>query len=335
MNKVMIVSRTPLRMSFVGGGSDLSSFYHDEMGAVLSTSIEKYVYICVNSKFDGKIRVSYSETENIESWSDIKHPLVRESLGIMGIKEGIEIASLADIPSNGSGLGSSSAYTVGLINALSHYKKSGLSKGEIARLACEIEINRCQEPIGKQDQYAAAFGGLNVIRFLPDESVIVDPLICLSETVKKLQENIIVFFTGRTRSASKVLVSQFAALRESDKKVFVRRMVSLVFAMKQELECGRLDEIGTILDENWRLKSQLTSGISDGQINHWYSIGLSNGALGGKLLGAGNGGFLMFYAPRSEHERLAKALLDLRVVNFKFDKIGTMILVNEQEGYQC
>ena len=219
----MIVSKTPLRMSFVGGGSDLPAYYREESGAVLSTTIDKYMYICVNRKFDGNIRVSYTRTEEVASAADIQHPLVREALDIVGIRGGIEIASMADIPSQGSGLGSSSTYTVGLLNALFAYLGQYASNEQLARLACEIEIGRCREPIGKQDQYAAAFGGLNLIRFHPDETVSVDPVICNPQVLADLEASTLVLFTGRTRSASAVLAQQSEALRKLDRRQLMRR----------------------------------------------------------------------------------------------------------------
>lgn len=322
----MIVSKTPLRMSFVGGGSDLPAYYREEGGAVLSTSIDKYMYICVNRKFDGQIRVSYSRTEEGQSPRDIQHPLVREALQLVGIDGGIEIASMADIPSRGSGLGSSSTYTVGLLNALYAYQGQYASKATLAAQACEIEIERCGEPIGKQDQYAAAFGGLNLIRFHPDESVSVDPVICQSVVLARLEACTLVLFTGRTRSASAVLAQQSAALREAERRVLMRRMVALAFEMKQELESGRLENVGALLDENWRLKAQMSAGISDAQIDAWYAAGLAAGASGGKLLGAGNGGFLMFFAPPERHRRIIDALPGLQSVRFGFDRNGAQIV---------
>ena len=321
----MIVSKTPLRMSFVGGGSDLSAFYHEEVGAVLSTSIDKYIYICVNKKFDGRIRLSYTRTEDIEHRRHVEHPLVREALDLVGIDGGIEIASMADVPSKGSGLGSSSTYTVGLLNALYAYRNIFVSKENLARQACEIEIDRCGEPIGKQDQYAAAYGGLNLIRFHPDESVSVDPVICKPSVIQEMEDSTLVFFTGRTRSASAVLSNQSAAMRLTDRRALMRRMVQLAFEMKQQLESGTLDHIGSLLDENWRLKAQLTAGISDPQIDSWYSRGMANGAVGGKLLGAGNGGFIMFYAPKERHAQISTALNDLEPVKFRFDRTGAQI----------
>jgi D-glycero-alpha-D-manno-heptose-7-phosphate kinase len=322
----MIVSKTPLRMSFVGGGSDLPAFYREEMGAVLSTSIDKYMYICVNKKNDGRIRISYTRTEEVERREDVEHPLVREALDLVGIEGGIEIASMADIPSKGSGLGSSSTYTVGLLNALYAYRNQFASKEKLASQACEIEIDRCGEPIGKQDQYAAAYGGLNLIRFHPDNSVSVDPVICKPSLLQEMQDSVLVFFTGRTRSASAVLSNQSAAMRTTDRRMLMRRMVQLAFEMKEQLESGTLEHLGSLLNENWRLKAQLTSGISDPQIDAWYASGMAHGALGGKLLGAGNGGFMMFYAPRERHAQIKAALSDLEPVKFRFDRTGAQIV---------
>ena len=322
----MIVSKTPLRMSFVGGGSDLPAYYREETGAVLSTSVDKYMYICVNRKFDGNIRVSYTRTEEVSSPADIQHPLVREALDVTGIRGGIEIASMADIPSHGSGLGSSSTYTVGLLNALFAYQGRYASKEQLARLACEIEIDRCKEPIGKQDQYAAAFGGLNLIRFHPDESVSVDPVICKPKLLDELEASTLVLFTGRTRSASAVLAQQSAALREADRRLLMRRMVELAFEFKRELESDRLENIGSLLDENWRLKSQMSAGITDSQIDDWYAAGIAHGAHGGKLLGAGNGGFMMFHAPTEHHSAIIQALPGLQPVKFRFDRNGAQVV---------
>jgi D-glycero-alpha-D-manno-heptose-7-phosphate kinase len=322
----MIVSKTPLRMSFVGGGSDMPAFYREEVGAVLSTSIDKYMYICVNKKFDGRIRVSYTRTEDVEQRHQVEHPLVREALDLVGIDGGIEIASMADIPSKGSGLGSSSTYTVGLLNALYAYRHQFASKEVLASQACEIEIDRCREPIGKQDQYAAAYGGLNLIRFHPDDSVSVDPVICKTSLQQDLEDSTLVFFTGRTRSASAVLASQSEAMKTTDRRLLMRRMVQLAFQLKDQLEAGTLEHYGDLLDENWRLKAQLTKGITDPQIDAWYAKGIANGALGGKLLGAGNGGFMMFFAPKEQHAQITSALQDLEAVKFRFDRSGAQIV---------
>ncbi len=316
-------------MSFVGGGSDLPAFYREEVGAVLSTSIDKYMYICVNKKFDGRIRISYTKTEDVQHRAEVEHPLVREALKLVGIDGGIEITSMADIPSKGSGLGSSSAYTVGLLNALYAYRNQFASKEKIASQACEIEIERCGEPIGKQDQYAAAYGGLNLIRFHPDDSVSVDPVICKTSLLQEIEDSTLVFFTGRTRSASAVLANQSAAIRTTDRRILMRQMVQLAFEMKEQLESGTLEHFGNLLHENWRIKSQLTSGITDPQIDAWYASGIAHGAVGGKLLGAGNGGFMMFYAPKERHTQIKDALSDLEPVKCRFDRGGTQIVFYE------
>jgi D-glycero-alpha-D-manno-heptose-7-phosphate kinase len=237
----------------------------------------------------------------------------------------IELSTFCDAPI-GSGLGSSSTYTVGLLNALYAYRNQFASKEKLATQACEIEIDRCGEPIGKQDQYAAAYGGLNLIRFHPDDSVSVDPVICKPSLLKEMEESTLVFFTGRTRSASAVLSNQSAAMRASDRRMLIRRMVQLAFEMKEQLESGTLEHLGNLLDENWRLKTQLTSGITDPQIDAWYASGIAHGALGGKLLGAGNGGFMMFYALKERHAQIRAALSDLEPVKFRFDRTGAQIV---------
>lgn len=321
----MIISRTPLRMSFVGGGSDLPVFYREEAGAVLSTAIDRYVFIALNRKFDGRIRLSYSRTEEVDEPTQIEHPLVREALAITGVAGGVEIASLADIPSKGSGLGSSSSYTVGLLNALYAYQSRYASKEMLAREACIIEIERCGEPIGKQDQYAAAYGGLNLIRFHPDETVSVDPVLCKPSVLSDLERSTLVLFSGRTRSASTVLAAQSAGINSRGRKQLMRRMVELAFELKAELEAGSLSNFGSILDENWRLKAQMAAAISDSEIDAWYRTGLANGALGGKLLGAGNGGFMMFHAPVETHTKIASAV-GLEVVKLGFDRNGSQIV---------
>lgn len=311
-------------MSFAGGGSDLRDFYREQPGAVLSTSIDKYMYIAVNRKFDERLRVSYSRTEEVETPQQVQHPLVRHALQVVGIDGGIEITSMADIPSRGTGLGSSSAYTVGLLNALFAYRNEYASKERLARLACEIEIQHCGEPIGKQDQYASAYGGLNLIRFHPDESVSVDPVICEPAVLAELEASILVFYTGRARSASAVLTEQRENIAAN--RTLVQRMAQLACNLKQELESGRLESVGAILDENWRLKRQMSDGVSDSHIDEWYAAGLAGGARGGKLLGAGSGGFLMFVAPPELHVRISRRLPDLKPVRFRFDRTGAQIV---------
>ncbi len=323
----MIISRTPLRMSFVGGGSDLPVFYRKYGGAVVSTAINKFVYVTVNKKFDASIRVSYSKTEEAKSVEKIKHPLVRESLKMLGLAGGVEITSVADIPAKGSGLGSSSSFTVGLLHALHAFACRYASAEQLARESCEIEIERCGEPIGKQDQFAAAFGGFNFIEFNPDDSVSIEPIICQRETIRQLQLNTLVFYTGITRSASAILKNQQQIIgEEKAKQKVMRRMVQLARDLKAELQKNNLEAFGEIIHENWELKRSLTTNISTTAIDDWYQRARRAGAVGGKLLGAGSGGFLMFYAPQEKHESIAKALSDLRRIDFEFEPQGSRII---------
>src|SRR5258706_10259433 len=323
----MIISRTPLRMSFVGGGSDLPAYYRRFGGAVVSTAINKFVYITVNEKFDHRTRVSYSKTEEANSVGQIKHPLVREAMKLLDLKGGLEITSVGDIPSKGSGLGSSSSFTVGLLHALHAYSGRYASAEQLAAEACQIEIERCGEPIGKQDQFAAAFGGFNFIEFNPDESGFVEPILCQRSTLQRLQENILVFYTGITRSASGILKDQQAGVAsEAEKQKMLGGMVALARELKAALQKNNLDAFGEIIHANWELKKGLARAISTSVIDDWYNKARKHGAVGGKLLGAGTGGFLMFYAPRERHEAIARALSNLRQIDLRFEPQGSRII---------
>ena len=326
----MIVSRAPLRISFLGGGSDLPAYYREKGGAVLSTSVDKYMYVTVNQKFDNNIRLSYSITENESSIQQIKHPIVRNTLELLDIQGGVEITSISDIPSQGSGLGSSSSYTVALLQALYAYKGESISKEELGRLSSHIEIDLCGDTIGKQDQYAAAFGGLNLIEFNEDDSVTVNPVMCKPETIKKMEESIIVFYTGRTRSASTLLAEQSDNMKRAEKRKLMSNMVSLAYDMKNLLENDDIESLGELIDQNWQLKRQMTEGISDLQIDGWYSKGILAGATGGKLLGAGNGGFMMFFAPKEKHAKIIEAMKGLQRLPFSFDDKGSKIVFSDQ-----
>jgi len=326
----VIVSKTPLRMSFVGGGSDIPAYYHFEEGAVLSTSINKYMYVSVNKKFDGDIRLSYSLTEDVNDVEKIKHPIVRNTLKMLEISGGIEIASMADIPSKGSGLGSSSSYTVGLLNALYAFKNKSISQYDLGKLASHIEINLCGEPIGKQDQYSAAYGGINLIKFHSDESVTVEPIICKKSFINQLEKSILMFYTGRTRSASTLLKEQSENMNNGVKRSLIKEMASLSYDLKYMFENDDLDSIGELLDKNWKLKSQISSGITNPQIDDWYQKGINAGATGGKLLGAGNGGFIMFYVSPEKQQNVINSLKDLKRIPFSFDNSGSKIVFNQQ-----
>jgi len=313
-------------MSFVGGGSDLPAYFQKNGGAVLSTSINKYVYVTVNKKFDNDIRISYSITENVNNARQIKHPIVRNALKLLGISNGIEITSVSDIPSLGSGLGSSSSFTVALLHALCTYMGEKISKEKLSSLSSHIEIDLCKDEIGYQDQYAAAYGGINLIEFNKDDNVLVSPINCKIQTIKKIEESIILFYTGRTRKASSILQEQSKNMKNSLKIEMMKKMVSLVYEMKNQLQKNCIKSFGELLDKNWKLKRKMTKHISDYQIDEWYNKGILAGASGGKLLGAGNGGFMIFFAPKKNHEKITNALKDLRRVPFSFNNKGSEII---------
>jgi D-glycero-alpha-D-manno-heptose-7-phosphate kinase len=323
----MIISRTPLRMSFVGGGSDLPSFYRQFGGAVLSTTVDKYVYVNINKTFDGGFRLAYSKTEEVDTVDQVEHALFKATFQQMHIPGGVEITTIADIPSRGTGLGSSSSFTVGLINAISAFLGRHVSAEELARKSCEIEIDICGAPIGKQDQYAAAYGGFNVIEFHPDDRVSVTPIIMPRPLAQALESQIITFFTGIVRSASNILLEQADGLAsDKDKQAALQKMVALTYQLRDHLQAGNIRTFGPILDENWRLKKGLASGVSNSDIDEWYSLGKVAGAEGGKILGAGSGGFLMFSAPPERHPAIERALHFLRRIPFRFEAQGSKII---------
>jgi D-glycero-alpha-D-manno-heptose-7-phosphate kinase len=323
----MIISKTPCRLSFAGGGSDIESYYREHGGAVVSVTIDKYVYLTLQTKFDHHIRIGYSRTEEVERVSEIRHPIVRHCLEMMGPRQGIEITSHADIPSKGSGLGSSSSFTVGLLNGLYAYQGRHVSPQVLAEQACHVEIDLCGDPIGKQDQFAAAFGDLRMYHFHPDGSVKVEPLICRTETLDELQRNLLMFYTGITRSAAEILKEQTQVLGEQRAAIEkMQRMVEYAHALRHELENGNPDGVGEILHESWLLKRGLTDGISNAAIDGWYEAARKAGALGGKILGAGGGGFLLLYVRREQQAAVKQALGQLRQVPFSFEREGSKIV---------
>jgi len=322
----VIISRTPFRISFVGGGSDLPAFYNRSKGAVLSTTINKYMYISVHPYFNKKqVQVKYSKTELCDSVNDIQHPIIRETLKFLKVKGGLEIISMADVPA-GTGLGSSSSFTVGLLHSIYSYLGKFVSKDRLAREAADIEIERLGEPIGKQDQYAAAYGGLNIINFNIDGSVEVEPVNIKTETFQKLNNNLILLYTKINRSANSVLKQQSRQIKQEDKFEIQKEMVSLVYDATDALYRDDLDAFGKILGRNWILKKKLSNKISSSLINKYYHRALEYGAIGGKLLGAGGGGFLLFYCPQENRQRLKKALFDLYELKFSFDQQGSKII---------
>lgn len=330
----MIVSRTPVRMSFVGGGSDIKGFYSRKKGAVISTAIDKYIYVTVNKKFDDAVRVAYSINEEVENAGLIQHPIVNTALNFLGIIKGIEITTVADIPSTGTGLGSSSTFTVGLLNALSCYAGTTRDKSWLAEKSCHIEIDLCGGPIGKQDQYAAAFGGLNFIEFHEDGTVSVESLNLEADILQSFEDNVLMFYTGVTRSASQLLERQSIAMAENtDTFNAVSDMVDHAYTMKKLLQNGSLEEVGLLLNEGWLLKKSLMDGISSTGFDDLYDRGIKSGALGGKILGAGGGGFLMFYAPSEKHGYICQELNELRQVKIGFDTMGSRIVMNQSEAF--
>jgi len=329
----MIISRTPLRISFVGGGSDLPAFYRTEPGAVVSTAISKYIYITVNKKFDSRIRASYSVTEIVDSVDELKHELIREALKSLDIDGGIELASIADIPSRGTGLGSSSSYIVGLLNALYAYKGIYAGAERLAREACAIEIDRCSKPIGKQDQYIASYGGLKHIQFNPDETVFVDPIVHSRDTRMTMEKHLLLFYTGLTRSSESILSEQKSNTEQhEEKRQTLHNMVRLATELRDALTRNDLESFGEILHVGWLEKRKMASSITNSAIDEWYERARKHGAIGGKILGAGGGGFLLLYAPPEKHEDITKALPELSLFPFRFEPQGTKIIYVEENG---
>ncbi|MCD6461536.1 MAG: GHMP kinase, partial [Thermoplasmata archaeon] len=277
----MVISRTPLRVSFAGGGTDLASYYRKHGGAVTSTAIRKHIYVVVNKRFDESIRLSYSRTEIVDSVDELKHELVREAMKKTGVTRGVEITTIADVPSRGTGLGSSSSLTVGLLNALYTFAGRPPSRERLAREACEIEIEILGQPIGKQDQYIAAYGGLQYIRFNPDESVYVDPVVCKKETKEALERNLLMFYTGITRSANTILSEQKRNTEKREEQL--HRLKELAKKARNELGDNNPRAIGEILHEGWEIKRHLASGITNPEIDRMYEKAREAGAVGGKI----------------------------------------------------
>lgn len=319
----MIITRTPLRISFTGGGTDISDYYRINGGAVVSMAIDKYIYITVNKKFDRNIRVSYSKTEIVPDVNSLNHELVREAMRLAGITSGIEITSIADIPS-GTGLGSSSAFTVGVLNALYTYVGKRLSGRQLAELACKIEIDILGHPIGKQDQYAAAHGGLNYFRFNPDETVTYDRIRLNEIDQHKLSRKLMLFYTGITRSADGVLAEQKKnTISNLDNLNYMKTQADMMFKELTETGFGR--KFGEALHNGWMKKQELAGSITNPVISGYYEKALAAGAVGGKLLGAGGGGFLLFYCDEEKQEAVRSAL-GLKQIDFGQDSYGSRVI---------
>ena len=323
----MIITKTPFRISFVGGGTDLRAFYSRRKGAVLSTTINKYMYISSHDYFEpDKIRTKYSVTETVSRVDQLKHPILRTALSLLDIQGGVEISSIADVPS-GTGMGSSSSFTVGLLHNLLVRKQHIVTKEKLASGACEIEIEMLGEPIGKQDQYAAAYGGINLIEFLPDESVRVSPLYLKPENKKTLEDHLALFYIGSHRSASAILHEQNKnTLNQTDKFNALCKMADMAEELFHKLIEGNLEALGHLLHQNWHLKRQLAGGITNQAIDDIYEAALRAGALGGKLLGAGGGGFMLFFVTPDKKQKLFEALIQLRNFPFQFENEGSKLI---------
>ena len=321
----MILSRTPLRVSFAGGGSDLPSYYTKHGGAVLSTTIDKYIYIAVHRYFyPNQSLLKYSKTELVNNNDEIQHPLFRECMKLVNVS-GLDISSMADIPA-GTGLGSSSAFAVSLLNVLHAYKHEAVSAEYLASTACEIEINRLGDPIGKQDQYAAAYGGLNFIRFNYDGSVDVQKIVMDPAVKAQLERNLILLYTGTKHSASAILKEQGKEMQRLDKQQAMHKMVDMAYELKDVLEHNQIDDFGRILNEGWLLKRSLANSISNPLVDNLYDQGMEAGALGGKLLGAGGAGFVLFYCPEDKQESFRKQMSGYTEMPFKFENYGSKII---------
>jgi D-glycero-alpha-D-manno-heptose-7-phosphate kinase len=328
----MIVSQTPLRVSFAGGGTDFSRYYREHEGAVVSAAIDKYVYVVVVPRFDELIIVNYSKKESVESVPELKHELVREAMLRTGVENGVEITTLADVPSEGSGLGSSSTVTVGLLHALYTYKGKLVTAGQLAREACEIEIEICGKPIGKQDQYIAAYGGVCQFTFRKDDVVDVRQFRRSAELYHELSRNLMLFYTGRTRKAGNILSVQDQRTEANLEQL--HRLKGLVARTAEAVERLRLWEIGRVLNDGWQLKRQLAEGISSPEIEQMYDLALSAGAAGGKICGAGGGGFLLLYCDPAHHKAVRKAMEAYRELPIALDPDGSKIIFQQRSGYR-
>ena len=319
----MIISRTPLRISFCGGGTDLKDYWENHEGAVISTSIDKYVYIIVKKRFDDQIWLKYSENEIADNVNQIRHNIWKACLNKVGIDKGVEIVCLSDIP-KGSGLGGSSAFTISSLNALYALKGISKSSNELAKEACEIEIDILKEPIGKQDQYAISHGGFNLIEFKKDGNVLLNPIVINHELKKKLSSNLLLFHTGTTREAKEILCEQ--KQNTESRKETLHKMKEFAYLARDALHSSDLRRFGELLHENWEYKKKMASNLSNPTIDNYYNLAREAGAIGGKICGAGGGGFLLFYVEPEKQDEVRKALKELKELTFDFESFGSKII---------
>lgn len=325
----MIITRSPLRISLGGGGTDLPSYYQDHSGFLIAAAIDKYVYITLHQTFIDQMIIKYSQLEKISHLDEIKHPIIREALKLLNIQDtNLEITSMADIPS-GTGLGSSGSFTTALLKVLHAYKKHLVHPEELAEQACHVELDLLQEPIGKQDQYIAAYGGITCFNYLPDGKVNAEPLNISEETLFDLEDNLLLFFTGYSRSASSILKEQDDKSRVKNQDMIdnLHYVKKMGLDSRVALESGNLGEFAEIMNEHWERKKQRSGSMSNSKIDEWYTLAKRNGALGGKLIGAGGGGFLMFYAADKARLRQVMREQNLTEVRFRFDFEGTKVVI--------
>ena len=326
----MIIARSPLRITLGGGGTDLPSYYREHDGFLVSAAIDKYVYVTVTRPFSEGVYLKYSQLEQVGRTEEVKHPIIREALQVLDFKTPqVEITTLADIPA-GTGLGSSGSFTTALLKALYTHRKRHLHQEELASLACHIEIDRLGEPIGKQDQYIAAVGGMTCFEFRRDDTVIATPLKVSMDTMFDLEDNLLLFFTGFSRSASGILKDQQTRSQRHEEDMInnLHYVKELGLRSKQALESGDTRGFGELMHEHWEHKKKRSGGMSNPDIDAWYELGMRSGAVGGKLVGAGGGGFLMFYAGDRNRLRRAMSAAGLEEVRFKFDFEGTKVVMS-------
>lgn len=322
----MIITQTPLRISFAGGGTDLSEFYSQHGGAVISSAIDKYIYVIVKQRFDSLIHLNWSKKETVESVDQIEHELIKEAMKKTGVLKGVEITTISDIPSEGSGLGSSSSVTVGLLQALYLYQGVIVDAEKLAQEACDIEINILGKPVGKQDQYIASYGGLRHFEFKKKGNVIVTTPQINSNSLYDIGLHLMLFFTGKTRKAEKILLEQKRKIKDSEK--ILKRMKEQSFEVLKAFNLGDLRFLGKALKESWELKKQLVGEISTSDIDKIYDLAIKSGALGGKIAGAGGGGFLLLYVPLGKQNNVRKALSSYRELRFSLERDGSKSILN-------
>ena len=322
----MIIVQTPLRISFFGGGTDFREFYSEEGGCVLSAAIDKYIFVTIKKRFDDWLRIGYTRTEMVEAVDQVEHELIREALRKTGIARGVELTTMGDIPSAGSGLGSSSTVTVGALHAMYTYLGEIVPVDRLAREACEIEVDILGKPIGIQDQYIAAYGGLRFMEFKSGAQVACEKLALAPEVCRRLNMNLLLFFTGATRQAASILDEQQRNIKV--RLGVLREMKGMAYAARAELEAGDLDAFGRLLHGTWMLKKQLAGGISNSTIEAMYEAARHAGAMGGKITGAGGGGFLLLYCPQEKQDCVRAALHNLQELPFQIEQDGTKVIFN-------